>query len=150
MDSTRCHFPEWRHSMIKKLMLAIAMLVASTSFAFAQVDVNKADAAALDGVKGVGPSMSKAILAERSKGEFKDWADFQKRVKGVGDKTAVKLSQAGLQVNGMAKEGAAAKAETKAAAKPEAKAEAKPEAKAAKSAAAPKDAKAKPAEAKTM
>jgi competence protein ComEA len=136
--------------MIKKLMLAIAMLVASTSFAFAQVDVNKADAAALDGVKGVGPSMSKAILAERSKGEFKDWADFQKRVKGVGDKTAVKLSQAGLQVNGMAKEGAAAKAETKAAAKPEAKAEAKPEAKAAKSAAAPKDAKAKPAEAKTM
>ena len=132
--------------MIKKLMLAIAMLVASTSFAFAQVDVNKADAAALDGVKGVGPSMSKAILAERSKGEFKDWADFQKRVKGVGDKTAVKLSQAGLQVNGKAKEGAAVKAE----AKPEAKAEAKPEAKTAKSAAAPKDAKAKPAEAKTM
>jgi competence protein ComEA len=144
--------------MIKKLMLAIAMLVASTSFAFAQVDVNKADAAALDGVKGVGPSMSKTILAERSKGEFKDWADFQKRVKGVGDKTAVKLSQAGLQVNGMAKEGAAPKAdaktaakpEAKAAAKPEAKAEAKPEAKAAKSAAAPKDTKAKPAEAKTM
>jgi len=97
-------------------------------------------------VKGVGPSMSKAILAERSKGEFKDWADFQKRVKGVGDKTAVKLSQAGLQVNGKAKEGAAMKAE----AKPEAKTEAKPEAKAAKSAAAPKDAKAKPAEAKTM
>ena len=72
--------------MIKKLMLAIAALVASTGFAFAQVDVNKADAAALDGVKGVGPSMSKAILDERSKGEFKDWADFQKRVKGVGDK----------------------------------------------------------------
>jgi competence protein ComEA len=128
--------------MIKKLMLAIAMLVASTGFAFAQVDVNKADAAALDGVKGVGPSMSKTILAERSKGEFKDWADFQKRVKGVGDKTAIKLSQAGLQVNGKAKEGVAAKAE--------AKAEAKTEAKTAKSAAAPKDAKAKPAEAKTM
>jgi competence protein ComEA len=145
MDSTRCHIPEWRHSMIKKLMLAIAMLVASTSFAFAQVDVNKADAAALDGVKGVGPSMSKAILAERSKGEFKDWADLQKRVKGVGDKTAVKLSQAGLQVNGMAKEGAAAKAEAKA----EAKTEAKPDAKTAKSPAA-KDTKAKPAEAKAM
>jgi competence protein ComEA len=147
--------------MIKKLMLAIAMLVASTSFAFAQVDVNKADAAALDAVKGVGPTMSKAILAERSKGEFKDWADFQKRVKGVGDKTAVKLSQAGLQVNGKAKDGAPAEAEAKAdakmAAKPEMKAEAKPEmkadakhdAKTAKSP-APKDTKAKPAEAKTM
>ena len=117
--------------MIKKLMLAIAALVASTGFAFAQVDVNKADAAALDSVKGVGPSMSKAILDERSKGEFKDWADFQKRVKGVGDKKAAKLSEAGLQVNGQAKEGAAAGA------KPEKTAKAAPA----------KEAKAKPAEA---
>jgi competence protein ComEA len=92
--------------MIKKLMLALATLVASTGFAFAQVDVNKADATALDGVKGVGPSMSKAIIDERSKGEFKDWADFQKRVKGVGEKRAAKLSQAGLQVNGKSVEGA--------------------------------------------
>ena len=96
--------------MIKKLMLAIATLVASTGFAFAQVDINKADAAALDSVKGVGPSMSKAILDERSKGEFKDWADFQQRVKGVGDKKAAKLSEAGLQVNGKGKEGAVASA----------------------------------------
>ena len=107
--------------MIKKLMLAVAALAASTSLAFAQVDVNKADAAALDGVKGVGPSMSKMILDERAKGEFKDWADFQQRVKGVGDKKAMKLSEAGLQVNGKAKEGAAAKAE-KTSAKADAKA----------------------------
>jgi competence protein ComEA len=111
--------------MIKKLMLAVAMLAASTGFAFAQVDVNKADAAALDGVKGIGPSMSKVILDERSKaGPFKDWADFQKRVKGVGDKRAAKLSEAGLQVNGQAKPGAAAKPEAaskgKMATKPEA------------------------------
>ncbi|MFL6672321.1 MAG: ComEA family DNA-binding protein [Massilia sp.] len=92
--------------MIKKLMLAVATLVATMSFAFAQVDVNKGDAAALDSVKGVGPAMSKQILDERAKGEFKDWADFQKRVKGVGEKRAAKLSQAGLQVNGKSKEGA--------------------------------------------
>ena len=94
--------------MIKKLMLAIAALVASTGFAFAQVDVNKADAAALDSVKGVGPSMSKAILDERAKSEFKDWADLQGRIKGLGDKKAAKLSEAGLVVNGKGKEGAAA------------------------------------------
>ncbi|MES2316104.1 MAG: DUF655 domain-containing protein [Pseudomonadota bacterium] len=93
--------------MIKKLMLAVATLIATTSFAFAQVDVNKADVAALDSVKGVGPAMSKIILEERSKGEFKDWADFSKRVKGVGDKRAAKLSQAGLQVNGKSMDGAA-------------------------------------------
>ena len=94
--------------MIKNLMLAVAVLVASAGFAFAQVDVNKADAAALDGVKGVGPSMSKAILDERAKGELKDWGDLQGRIKGLGDKKAAKLSEAGLVVNGKGKEGAAA------------------------------------------
>ena len=93
--------------MIKKLMLAVATMIATMGFAFAQVDVNKADAAGLDAVKGVGPTMSKAILDERAKGEFKDWADFQKRVKGVGEKRAVKLSQAGLVVAGKPMDGAA-------------------------------------------
>lgn len=90
--------------MIKKLMVAIATLVALTGFAFAQVDVNKADQAALDGVKGIGPKMSKTILDERKKGgEFKDWSDFEGRVKGVGEKNAVRLSDAGLTVNGKAR-----------------------------------------------
>ena len=92
--------------MIKKLMLAVATLVATMGFAFAQVDVNKADAAALDSVKGIGPAMSKVILDERGKGEFKDWADLQKRVKGMGDKRAMKLSQAGLVVSGKPMDGA--------------------------------------------
>jgi len=93
--------------MIKKLMLAVATLLATMSFAFAQVDVNKADAAALDSVKGIGPSTSKKIIDERTKGgDFKDWADFEKRVKGVGEKNAKKLSQNGLQVNGKSMEGA--------------------------------------------
>lgn len=129
--------------MIKKLMLAVATLVASMGFAFAQVDVNKADAAALDSVKGVGPAMSKAIIDERTKaGPFKDWADFQKRVKGVADKRAAQLSKAGLQVNGQAKDGAPVTATAKPEAKPEA-------AKPAKAGAKPADAKAKPEAAKS-
>lgn len=106
--------------MIKKLMLAVAALIASMGMAFAQVDVNKADQAALDSVKGVGPAMSKQILDERAKGEFKDWADFMKRVKGVGDKRAAKLSAAGLQVAGKSAENApmAKATPAKAAAKP--------------------------------
>jgi competence protein ComEA len=98
--------------MLKKLLLAVATLVATMSLAFAQVDVNKADAAALDSVKGIGPAKSKAILEERAKGEFKDWADFEKRVKGIGGKNAAKLSEAGLQVNGKSLEGAPMKAGT--------------------------------------
>ena len=96
--------------MMKKLMLAVAALCVTMSMAWAQVDVNKADVAALDAVKGVGPSMSKAILDERAKGAFKDWPDFQKRVKGVGEKRAAKLSEAGLVVAGKPLAGAAAAA----------------------------------------
>lgn len=87
--------------MFKKLLLGIAAFIASTGFAFAAVDVNKADQAALDGVKGIGPKVSKTILDERKKGgDFKDWADFETRVKGIGDKNAAKLSDSGLTVNG--------------------------------------------------
>ncbi|RFP09536.1 MULTISPECIES: DUF655 domain-containing protein [unclassified Duganella] len=130
--------------MFKKILLAVATLIVTMGFAFAQVDVNKADAAALDSVKGIGPVKSKAILEERKKGDFKDWADFEKRVKGIGEKSAVKLSQAGLVVNGKPLDGApaaaapAAKADKgadKAAAKAD-KAAAKAAAKADKAAAA--------------
>jgi competence protein ComEA len=104
--------------MIKKLMLAIATLVATMGFAMAQVDVNKADAAALDGIKGIGPKTSKAIIDERTKGgPFKDWSDFEKRVQGVGEKSAKKLSTAGLTVSGKSLEGAAVAAAPKADAK---------------------------------
>lgn len=94
--------------MLKKILLSVAVLLASTGYALAQVDVNKADQAALDGVKGIGPKMSKAILDERKKGgEFKDWADLEGRVKGVGEKNAVRLSDAGLTVNGKPRQEAA-------------------------------------------
>lgn len=87
--------------MFKKLLLAVVTFVATMGFAFAEVDVNKADQAALDSVKGIGPKISKTIVDERKKGgDFKDWADFEKRVKGIGDKSAAKLSDNGLTVNG--------------------------------------------------
>jgi competence protein ComEA len=96
--------------MFKKLLLAIAAFIATMGIAFAQVDVNKADQAALDGVKGIGPATSKAILEERKKGDFKDWADLEKRVKGIGEKKAAALSKAGLTVNGQSLSGASASA----------------------------------------
>ena len=90
--------------MLKKLIAVVATMLMTMSFAFAQVDVNKADQAALDGIKGIGPAMSKRILDERSKnGAFKDWGDLETRVKGIGDKNSVKFSDAGMTVNGQSK-----------------------------------------------
>lgn len=108
--------------MLKKLMFAVAALVATTGFAFAQVDVNKADQVTLDGVKGIGPKMSKMILDERKKGgEFKDWNDFEGRVKGVGEKSALRLSDAGLTVNGQPRPNGAADAKSEKKGKAESK-----------------------------
>jgi competence protein ComEA len=102
--------------MLKKLLLIVCMLMATASFA--QVDVNKGDLAALDSIKGIGPATAKRIIDERGKGgNFKDWADFENRVSGIGEKKSIKLSQAGLQVNGKPKSGEAATA-PKTAAKP--------------------------------
>lgn len=125
--------------MLKKILAIVAMLYAAA--AFAAVDVNKATAAELDGIKGIGPVMSKRIIDERKKGEFKSWDDLIARVKGISDGNAAKFE--GLTVKGSEFKKAAAKKEAKAEAKAEKK-EAKADKKEAKA-----DAKADKKDAKT-
>ena len=100
--------------MLKKILAFVAMLY--VAICFAAVDVNKGSAAELDSVKGIGPTLSSRIVDERKKGNFKDWNDLITRVKGVGDKNAVKLSEAGLTVNDSTFKGAAPAADKKPAA----------------------------------
>jgi competence protein ComEA len=83
--------------MLKKPLTLITLLCASMSFA--AVDVNQADAAALDAIAGIGPGVSARILEERKKKSFLDWNDLIARVRGVGKGNAEKLSDAGLRVN---------------------------------------------------
>jgi competence protein ComEA len=137
--------------MLKKILAVVLALF--TTLAMAAVDVNKATEAQLDAVNGIGPVTSKLIMAERKKGEFKNWQDFIDRVKGIGEARAAKLSADGLTVGGTSYKPAATKAtakeekkDAKAAAKDEKKdmkAAAKEEKKEAKAAAkdAKKDAK---------
>ena len=94
--------------MLKKILMLVAMLYAAASFA--AVDVNKASAAELDGIKGIGPGISEKIIQERKKGNFKDWNDFIGRMNGVGETTAAKFSADGLTVNGSAYSTSPAKA----------------------------------------
>lgn len=131
--------------MLKKILAVVAMLYAAACFA--AVDVNKASAAELDGIKGIGPAMSAKILDERKKSNFKDWNDFIVRVKGVGEGNAAKFSKEGLTVNGAAFKDAApaAKKDDKATAKKDDKAAAKVEEKKAEAKPVAKDAKAEPA-----
>ncbi len=109
--------------MLKKILAAMVMMYAAVSFA--AVDVNKATAAELDSIKGIGPGISTKILDEKKKGgNFKDWNDLITRVNGVGEGNAVKFSAEGMTVGGTSFKGVAA-APTKATEKPVAAKDAK-------------------------
>jgi competence protein ComEA len=117
--------------MFKKI--AALMMALFTFAAFAAVDVNKATAAELDSIKGIGQVLSGKILDERKKnGAFKDWNDMVTRVNGVGENNAAKFSAEGLTVNGASMPGAktAAKPAAAAAAKTDMKADTKTDMKA--------------------
>ncbi|MDR6408286.1 ComEA family DNA-binding protein [Paraburkholderia terricola] len=101
--------------MLKKLLMLCVALALSLSAGFAAaVEVNSADQAALESVKGIGPAHAKAIIEERSKnGPFKDADDLAARVKGIGSKSVVKLEAAGLTINGSSAPPTGAKPATK-------------------------------------
>ncbi len=71
-----------------------------TGIAWAQVDLNKAREIDLDGLNGVGPTMTRHIMNERQIAPFRDWADVMQRVKGIGPKKAANLSDQGVRVQG--------------------------------------------------
>ncbi len=109
--------------MLKKLwMLCIALVLLLSAGLAAAVEVNTADQAALESVKGIGPVHAKAIIDERSKnGPFKNADDLAARVKGIGTKSVTKLEAAGLTINGSSAPPAGTKAAASTAAKPAAK-----------------------------
>jgi competence protein ComEA len=103
--------------MLKKLlMLFVALSLSLTAAWAAAVEVNTADQAALESVKGLGPVKSKAIIDERTKnGPFKDADDLASRVKGLGTKSVTNLEAAGLTIGGASTPPTGAKAKTQAA-----------------------------------
>lgn len=88
--------------MLKKLLMLFVALGLSLSAVIASaVEVNTADEAALESVKGIGPVHAKAIIEERTHGgPFKDADDLANRVKGIGQKSVQNLEAAGLTING--------------------------------------------------
>jgi competence protein ComEA len=85
---------------VKQVVTALAGLLAAS--ALAAVEANTATQAELEAIAGVGPAISTDIIDERKKGDFKDWNDLSRRVRGVGDRSAAKFSAGGLTVNGKA------------------------------------------------
>lgn len=78
----------------------VGLLFAGSS-AFA-LDINQANEAELDSIKGMGPALSAKVLKARTQGPFKDWSDLMQRVSGIRQNKAQQFSDLGMTVNGQA------------------------------------------------
>jgi competence protein ComEA len=89
------------HMTIKSIAVLCWMLVicCMTNHAWA-LELNLATEAELDGLKGMGPSLSRKVLAARNIQAFSSWADFRQRVSGIGAAKAKQFSEQGLTVQG--------------------------------------------------
>lgn len=78
--------------MMRKIFRTIVLaLLLSPLAAFSAVDINTADAAALEQVKGIGPARAAAIVKYRSEnGPFKS-VDELVKVPGIGEKSVEQL-----------------------------------------------------------
>ena len=93
-----------RHDLSRLLSVAllssvVALMYCNTAFA---LDVNQANEAELDSVKGMGPTLSAKVLKARALGPFKDWRDLMQRVSGIRQHKAQQFSEQGLTVDGQA------------------------------------------------
>ena len=82
--------------MLKRFIATFCCALSLSAWA---LEVNTANEAELDSVRGLGPASTARILKAREQGQFKDWADLMQRVKGIKAGSAAKLSAAGLTVN---------------------------------------------------
>ncbi len=89
----------WPHSVKCDVLAVCAVLLCLCTSAFA-LDINQANEAELDSIKGMGPSLSTKVLTARAQGPFKDWPDLMQRVSGIRANKAQQLSAQGLTVNG--------------------------------------------------
>jgi competence protein ComEA len=81
------------------LALGSMMVFSAPSYA---VNINSATVEILQNVKGIGPTRAKAIVEEREKnGPFVNSEDLNIRVKGIGQKTAEKMTESGLTFDGV-------------------------------------------------
>ena len=77
----------------------VALLLCHTALA---LDINQANEAELDSVKGMGPALSAKVRQARAQGPFKDWSDLMQRVSGIRQNKAQQFSKQGLTIDGQA------------------------------------------------
>ena len=87
----------WQSYLLKKWLVG-ALVCAHLSVL--ALEINQANEAELDSIKGMGPAMTRKVLAARADKLFTDWKDLMSRVAGIGKAKAQQFSAQGVLVNG--------------------------------------------------
>jgi competence protein ComEA len=89
----------WKSCLLKKWILGALVCAHLSIFA---LEINQANEAELDSIKGMGPAMTRKVLAARTERLFMNWTDLMSRVTGIGKAKAQQFSDQGVLVNGLA------------------------------------------------
>ena len=89
----------WQRYLLKQWVLGALVCAQLSVFA---LEINQANEAELDSIKGMGPAMTRKVLAARTEKPFTNWKDLMSRVMGIGKNKAQQFSDQGVLVNGLA------------------------------------------------
>ena len=89
----------WQRYLLKQWVLGALVCAQLSVFA---LEINQANEAELDGIKGMGPAMTRKVLNARAEKPFINWKDLMSRVTGIGKNKAQQFSDQGVLVNGLA------------------------------------------------
>jgi competence protein ComEA len=87
----------WQSCLLKKWLVG-ALVCAHLSVL--ALEINQANEAELDSIKGMGPEMTRKVLIARAEKIFTNWKDLMSRVAGIGKAKAQQFSDQGVLVNG--------------------------------------------------
>jgi len=87
----------WQSYLLKKWLVG-ALVCAHLSVL--ALEINQANEAELDSIKGMGPAMTRKVLVARADKPFMNWKDLMSRVAGIGKAKAQQFSAQGVVVNG--------------------------------------------------
>jgi len=89
----------WQRYLLKQWVLGALVCTQLSVFA---LEINQANEAELDSIKGMGPAMTRKVLNARAEKPFINWKDLMSRVTGMGKNKAQHFSDQGVLVNGLA------------------------------------------------
>ena len=87
----------WQSYLLKKWLVGALVCAQLNVLA---LEINQANEAELDSIKGMGPAMTRKVLVARADKPFMNWKDLMSRVAGIGKAKAQQISAQGVLVNG--------------------------------------------------